>query len=105
MSRVTSNNRTAAKRLLNNWHDSREVRVWTLQQLADNLQLAINTGLITSQGVDRALNKEPEVQTGTDTSTEGAVDSSESDDDVETNPLDNDTSGEDTFEYKLPRFL
>ncbi len=52
---ITSKNRTAAKRLLNNWHDSREVRTWPLSTLNFQLQRAINEGLITEQGAARAL--------------------------------------------------
>lgn len=55
MIEVTSKNRSPAKRLLNNWHDSREVRTWTLGQLSTRLTAAINEGLITLDGVRRVL--------------------------------------------------
>jgi len=55
MNLINSKNRTQAKRLLNNFHDSREVRVWTMQQLNDALQRAINSGLLTLAGAQRAL--------------------------------------------------
>lgn len=56
MIQVTSNNRSPAKRLLNNWHDSRAVRTWTLNELSSRLTQAINEGLITREGVERVLN-------------------------------------------------
>lgn len=58
MIEVTSATRTPAKRLLNNWHDSREVRTWTLCELSNAINLAISEGLITREGVERVLNAE-----------------------------------------------
>ena len=58
MVKITSKNRTQARRLLNNWHESKTVAFWSVQELRDKLMLAINQGLITEQGVDRALSKE-----------------------------------------------
>lgn len=55
MTKINSKNRTPARRLLNNWHDSRRVAFMNVQELCDALQRAINDGLITQQGVDRAL--------------------------------------------------
>jgi MoxR-like ATPase len=53
---ITTANRTAAKRLLNTWYDSRAVRVMKLAQLQLTLQRAINEGLITAEGAHRAIN-------------------------------------------------
>jgi hypothetical protein len=55
MIKINSTNRTQAKRLLNTWFDSRAVRVMTLEQLNATLRRAINEGLITEQGAERAL--------------------------------------------------
>jgi hypothetical protein len=55
MIKIDSTNRTQAKRLLNTWFDSRAVRVMTLEQLNATLRRAINEGLITEQGAERAL--------------------------------------------------
>lgn len=60
MIKVTSKNRTQAKRLLNNWHDSKAVRMWTLDQLEGSLRSAVSLGLITEQGVNRTLEREQE---------------------------------------------
>jgi hypothetical protein len=53
---ITTANRTAAKRLLNTWYDSRAVRVMKLAQLQLTLQRAVNEGLITAEGAHRAIN-------------------------------------------------
>ncbi len=55
MNLINSKNRTPAKRLLNSFYNSKQVRVMTLSQLNDALQRAINSGLITVQGAERAL--------------------------------------------------
>jgi MoxR-like ATPase len=55
MNLINSKNRTPAKRLLNSFYDSKQVRVWSLAQLNDALQRAINGGLITQQGAERVL--------------------------------------------------
>jgi cobaltochelatase CobS len=63
---VTSNNRSAAKRILNTWHDSRDVRIMPLAKLTLWLSHAVDTGLITDAGIERALrsaSKAPEKQT------------------------------------------
>ena len=52
---VTSANRSAAKRLLNAWHDSRLVRNMMLSELNERLQRATSDGLITHEGIVRAL--------------------------------------------------
>jgi len=59
---ITTQNRSAARRMLNAWHDSRDVRLMTLAQLQSHLQLAINEGLITEQGCRRALQKKEALQ-------------------------------------------
>lgn len=56
MNMITSKNRTPAKRLLNAFYDSTEVRMMTLAQLNAALQRAINSGLVTEEGARRALN-------------------------------------------------
>ena len=52
---ITSKNRGAAKRILNSWHDSREVRLWSLDRIGNELQRAVRNGLITDEGIARAL--------------------------------------------------
>jgi hypothetical protein len=53
--KVTTDNRSAAKRLLNTWHDSRQVRTMTLAQLTLKLDHAVRDGLMTNAGIERAL--------------------------------------------------
>ena len=55
---ITTGNRAAARRMLNAWHDSRDVRTMTLLQLDSYLTRAINEGLITFEGARRALEKQ-----------------------------------------------
>jgi len=55
MWKVKTSNRAAAKRLLNVWHDSKDVRTWTISELERCLHNAISEGLITSEDVRRAL--------------------------------------------------
>lgn len=57
MWKVDSTNRTQAKRLLNTWHDSRTVRIWPLERINRELRRAVNDGLITDDGIRRALNQ------------------------------------------------
>ena len=52
---LTSKNRTAARRILNVWHDSADVRTWTLAELDQRLAQAVSQDLITNQAVVRAL--------------------------------------------------
>ncbi len=56
--RVTSTNRGAAKRLLSTWHDSKMIRVMTLDQLQGALVRAVGETWITEQGVKAALSKQ-----------------------------------------------
>lgn len=55
MNLINSKNRTPAKRLLNSFYDSRDVRTMTLEQLNFALNRSINSGLITIEGAQRAL--------------------------------------------------
>ncbi len=64
--KVDSKNRNAAKRLLNAWHDSRQVRLWTVVQLTTCLEEAVLDGLIPAADVVRALRTEEDVKTQMD---------------------------------------
>ena len=81
---ITSKNRTAAKRLLNNWHDSRAVLRWTLHELQSGLLRAINEGLITRQGIERVLAKQSEREEAY--AAQGGDSDSRGDDNGESNP-------------------
>jgi len=78
---ITTQNRSAARRMLNAWHDSRDVRLMTLAQLQSNLQLAINEGLLTEEGCKRALVKREALQN--DSPNQGGENNLGRDDDVQ----------------------
>ena len=59
--KVDSKNRNAAKRLLNAWHDSRQVRLWTVAELTGRLESAVIEGLIPAADVVRALKTDDDV--------------------------------------------
>ena len=87
---VTSANRTQAKRILNTWHDSRNVRMWSLAELNTALRNAVNRGLITDAGIARALRNAKQTEltqqrggTGETERTEDAVQAQTGDDDAQ----------------------
>lgn len=80
MIQVTTETRTPAKRLLNTYHDSRAVRTWTLAQLSDALDGLVREGLMTREGVERALNPTTYTPPPATSDTGGHGDDGESDD-------------------------
>ena len=80
MWKVNTRNRAAAKRLLNVWHNSKDVRTWTIDRLDIALHAAISEGLITDGDVKRAL------------LTGEAVTDSKSDDDAHTSANEDEQS-------------
>ena len=82
--KVNSKNRNAAKRLLNTWYDSRQVRLWTVGQLTSYLERAVVDGLITAAGVVRALHTADDVATTMDADTHtSSTDDADADDKVD----------------------
>ena len=101
---VTSANRTQARRMLNNWHPSARVAKWTLAELRDALQRAVNSQLITEAGVIRALNKVQDAPPPRKND-DGRDSGNDNDADLENNPQhDKDAEGDDGEPYESKEY-
>ncbi len=91
MIHITSKNRTQARRLLNNWQDSRIVRKLTLEELSDALQRVVNDEYMTESAINRMLSIVKEPPKGRLTDGDGTTEDGPAPEDGQT---DNDLTGE-----------